>query len=110
MILLSSQMTERYMADASWENPATKLIRQGMGAVLFGIAAGSWRARNEQPSRALDAFLLSSLVGNILLTVFHINAIYLKVEKEFAWLSTIICILLASWALILLVKQKNKTP
>lgn len=27
MIIMSAQMTERYMTDPSWENPATKLIR-----------------------------------------------------------------------------------
>lgn len=107
MIFMSPQMTERYMSDPAWENPATKLIRQGMGALLLGIAAGSWRARNAEPSKGLDAFLLSSLIGNFLLGVFHINAILQSVEKDFAWVSTIICLSLAGWAFLILRSQKN---
>jgi peptidoglycan/LPS O-acetylase OafA/YrhL len=107
MIFMSAQMTERYMADPSWENPATKLIRQGMGAFLLGIAVGSWQARNAEQSRGLNAFLLSSLIGNLLLVVFHINAIVQKVEKDFAWVSAIICLSLAVWVFFILRSQKK---
>lgn len=78
-----------------------------MGAFLFGIAVGSWQARNAEQSRGLNAFLLSSLIGNLMLVVFHINAIIQKVDKDFAWVSTIICLSLAAWVFFILRSQKK---
>lgn len=109
MIFMSQQMTERYMMDVSWENPATKLIRQGMAALLLGIAIGSWSARKAAPSTGLNAFLLSSFAGNFILAVFHVNAILGGVEKSFAWLTAGICFTLSIWSYLLYRKIDKET-
>jgi len=107
MIFMSQQMTARYMVDENWENPATALIRKGMGSLLFGIAIGNWIARNASPSPALTGWIVSSIAANLLIAAFHIQAITGGVEKSFAWVSTIVCIVFALWAILVLGQQKK---
>lgn len=106
MIFMSEQMTQRYMMDISWENPATNLIRKGMGALLLGIACGSWMAKDAIDSPALRGWILSSVVGNLLLIVFHLNAISSGVEKPFAWVSISVNALFVVWGSMLFIRKK----
>ncbi|MEY3432590.1 MAG: hypothetical protein RL131_526 [Bacteroidota bacterium] len=105
MIFMSQQMTDRYMMDSNWENPATALIRKGMGSLLIGIAIGNWFARNASPSPALKGWIISSVVGNLLIAIFHIQAITNQTEKSFAWVSTAVCLVFAAWGALVLTKQ-----